>query len=134
MVCIQCGAETKVVNSRLQKRLNQVWRRRKCLACGVVFTTNEVTDYGGSIAVRNHRGALTPFSRDKLLLSLYASLQHRKTAAQDASSLSDTVISRVLTQSQHSVIDDRNIVNTVYLVLLRFDKVAAVHYEAFHKG
>jgi transcriptional regulator NrdR family protein len=134
MVCIQCGAETKVVNSRLQKRLNQVWRRRKCTSCGIIFTTNEVTDYGGSIAVRDHRGTLTPFSRDKLLLSLYASLQHRESAAQDATALSDTVISRILTQSQHSVIDDQNIVNTAYLVLLRFDKVAAVHYEAFHRG
>ena len=132
MVCIQCGAETKVVNSRLQKRLNQVWRRRKCTTCNIVFTTNEVTDYSGSIAVRDYNGALAPFLRDKLLLSLYASLQHRKTAAQDAASLTDTVISRLLAQSQRSVIEDRSIVNTAYLVLLRFDKVAAVHYEAFH--
>lgn len=112
--------------------MNQVWRRRKCTTCGVVFTTNEVTDYGGSIAVRDHSGTLSPFSRDKLLFSLHASLQHRKTATRDASSLTDTVISRVLAQSQHSVIEDRNIVNTAYLVLLRFDKAAAVHYEAFH--
>lgn len=132
MVCIQCGGETQVFNSRLQKRLNHVWRRRRCTSCGLAFTTSETTDLAGSVAVRDKHGRLMPFSRDKLLFSLHASLQHRATAAQDAPALADTVITRLLTQMQHSVIEDTSIVNTVIVVLTRFDKAAGVHYQAFH--
>lgn len=133
MNCIYCGGETKVTNSRLKKRLNQVWRRRECLACSMVFTSREDADYQGSLAVRNADGSLQPFMRDKLFLSLHSSLQHRKQAVQDATALTNTVIARLLSQSQRSVLDDQSIVNTAYLVLMRFDKVAAVHYEAFHR-
>ncbi|HET9174078.1 MAG TPA: hypothetical protein VFN56_02225 [Candidatus Saccharimonadales bacterium] len=59
-------------------------------------------------------------------------MQHRSTAVQDASALVDTVIARLLTQMQHSAIEDKNIATTAYLVLLRFDKAAAIHYQAFH--
>lgn len=133
MVCIYCSSETKVANSRLKRRLNQVWRRRECLTCGMVVTSREAADYSGALAVRDANGALSPFLRDKLFLSLYNSLQHRKTALQDAMALADTVISRLLSQSQHSILEDQSIANTSYLVLARFDKVAAVHYDAFHR-
>jgi transcriptional regulator NrdR family protein len=132
MVCIQCGADTQVSNSRLQKRVNHVWRRRKCLNCGLVFTTTEETDLRGSVTVRDRDGRLAPFSRDRLLLSIHASLQHRPAATGDASALADTIIARLLVQMQHSVIEDTSIVNTVAVVLSRFDKAAAVHYQAFH--
>lgn len=134
MICIHCGSETKVVNSRLQKRLNGVWRRRACDTCGGVFTSHEIADYASSLAVRNAKGALRPLLRDKLLLSMYKSLQHRATALEDAAALTDTIIARLLKQAQHSIIEDKSIVNTAYLVLLRFDKAAAVHYQAFHES
>ena len=133
MVCIQCSGNTRVFNSRHKKRLNQVWRRRECEQCGLVFTSLEHVDFPTSMAVRNASGHLEPFSRDKLLLSLYKSLQHRSTAVQDASALTDTVIGRLLAQTQHSVINDTGITSTVYLVLARFDDAASVHYQAFHK-
>jgi transcriptional regulator NrdR family protein len=133
MVCIQCSGETRVFNSRLKKRLNKVWRRRECTQCGLVFTSLEEVDYATSLAVRDADGSLKPFSRDKLLLSLYKSLQHRPTALPDASALTDTVIARLHSQTQHSAINDKSIVATAYLVLARFDTVASVHYQAFHK-
>ncbi|HET7320409.1 MAG TPA: hypothetical protein VFI84_02355 [Candidatus Saccharimonadales bacterium] len=133
MVCIQCSGPTRVFNSRLKKRLNQVWRRRECEHCGLIFTSLEEIDYKTSLAVRDADGRLQPFSRDKLLLSLHKSLQHRPTALSDASALTDTVIARLLSQTQHSAINDRGIVTTAYLVLARFDTVASVHYQAFHK-
>jgi transcriptional regulator NrdR family protein len=99
----------------------------------MVFTSREEADYSGGLAVRDEDGKLSPFLRDKLFLSIYSSLQHRKAALQDSIALTDTVISRLLAQSQHSVLDDQSIRNTAYLVLVRFDKVAAVHYDAFHR-
>ena len=69
MVCLQCGSETKVVNSRLQKRSNQVWRRRQCSSCQSIFTTQETADYSSIWLVKHSSGKLVPFSRDKLFLS-----------------------------------------------------------------
>ncbi|HVV25439.1 MAG TPA: hypothetical protein VHC21_00170 [Candidatus Saccharimonadales bacterium] len=133
MVCIQCGGETAVVNSRHQKRLNQVWRRRSCKNCGSVFTTQESAAYGGAWAVQSRSGALSPFSRDKLLLSLHRSLQHRKTAVHDASALADTIIKRLLGIVTEGKLESQQIKQAAQVALNRFDKAASVHYAAFHQ-
>lgn len=133
MVCVQCGAQTQVINSRHQKRANQVWRRRKCRACGTVFTSEESPAYGASWAVRSPSGALAAFSRDKLLLSLHRSLQHRSTALEDAAGLTDTVIKKLSDVIAEGVIESRSIVHVTQVALSRFDQAASTHYAAFHK-
>jgi transcriptional repressor NrdR len=132
MVCVHCGQKTQVSNSRLQRRANQVWRRRACLNCGAVFTTLESTDYGAAWLVKGLTGALAPFSRDKLFLSLYASCQHRPTAITDAGALSDTLIAKLLPQVQGGVVTTQAIAAAAQVALSRFDAAAAVHYQAFH--
>lgn len=134
MVCIHCGGETKVVNSRLQRRNNQVWRRRRCLNpdCGALFTSEESADYGSAWAVRNASGGLKPFSRDKLLLSLHGSLKHRPTALQDAGGLADTVIRRLAAAVTDGALESHAIISTTLVALNRFDKAAGVHYAAHH--
>jgi transcriptional repressor NrdR len=134
MVCIQCGAETQVFNSRHQKRSNQVWRRRKCLKCQAVFSTTESADYGALWAVIGKNGRLTPFSRDRLFLSLYNSLQHRHSAIKDANGLTTTVISKLTPLASNASLPSSVILSTVQLTLNRFDNVASVHYHAFHKN
>jgi transcriptional regulator NrdR family protein len=79
-------------------------------------------------------GRYEPFSRDKLLLSLYKSCEHRKDALSDAASLTDTVIKKLLTQVQNGVINRTHIIQVVQVALNRFDKAASVHYTAFHKS
>ena len=133
MVCIYCHGETRVINSRPQKRLNRVWRRRTCYVCGVTFTSVEAVDLSGSVTVR-HLKALQPFQRDKLLMSIYDSLKHRKTALSDATGLTDTVISKLYPLMQQAVLQKIDIIQTTTLVLQRFDKPAATYYQAFHPG
>jgi transcriptional regulator NrdR family protein len=88
MVCVYCGSETKVTNSRHQKRTNQVWRRRQCLKCTALFTTEEKTDHTSLWKVKkNNEETLVAFSRDKLFLSIYKSCEHRLNALADAASL-----------------------------------------------
>ena len=132
MVCVHCGADTQVINSRHQKRLNQVWRRRKCKQCGAIFSTEESASYDGVWAVKSSSGTLQPFSRDKLLLSLYMSCKHRKNALRDAGALTDTVIKKLL-GSHSGAIDKKLIVSTCQVALNRFDKSASTHYAAFHR-
>lgn len=131
MKCIYCLGDTRVVNSRLQKRENNVWRRRTCLICGTVFTTEEAADLSGSIRVLNNK-QLEAFQRDKLYLSIYDSLRHRKTAQQDATELTDTILTTLYPHMHDATITRMQIIEVTASVLTRFDKVAATSYTAFH--
>lgn len=134
MVCIYCFGETKVNNSRPQKRGNQVWRRRQCLDCKAIFTSVETADLSSALAVKKQHKHLEPFSRDKLLISLYGSLKHRKSAIKDARGLTDTIISQLLASAQAGSLNSKDIQEVVHRTLKRFDGPAAVHYQAFHQG
>lgn len=132
MVCIYCGGDTKVINSRHQKRANNVWRRRQCTVCNTVFSTIEAPDTSLSITVRKHQSVLEPFERDKLFISVYESLKHRKSALADATGLTTTILTRIYQLAQDSVIERDIIVTVTVSVLERFDTVAATHYMAYH--
>jgi transcriptional regulator NrdR family protein len=133
MVCLHCSGKTSVTNSRPQQRSNQVWRRRQCRKCNAVFTTTETAQYGGAWAVRGKSGHLSPFSRDKLFLSLYKSCGHRKTALNDAGALADTVIKKLAGLVSGGKIESKAITQVVQVALNRFDKAASSHYQAFHR-
>lgn len=130
MVCLYCANQTAVANSRLQKKSNHIWRRRKCLHCRAVFTTIEAPDLQTGLSVY-HQNSYKPFYRDKLFISIYESLKHRKAALTDATALTDTVLLHLQPVINGTVDRDR-IVSTVLGVLQRFDKVAATHYGAYH--
>ena len=132
MVCIYCGGPTDITNSRPQKRVNKVWRRRRCHNCDAVFTTIEAAGLTDSLLVRN-KGRLQPFSRDKLFLSIYNSCKHRKTAVNDATALTDTVLGRLPAILNEAAVERPLLITTIQEVLAHFDTAAAVHYAAFHK-
>jgi transcriptional repressor NrdR len=131
MLCLYCGGPTQVVNSRHQKRPNQVWRRRKCTICGAVFTTNERPDLEQALSLRRGR-TVTPFSREILLLSVYDSLKHRPTAVADAVGLTTTIISQLRPFITDAAVERDVLVTVAGEVLGRFDKTAATVYRAFH--
>lgn len=131
MICIFCGNKTAVANSRFQRRQLAVWRRRNCRACGLTFTTQEKVNYSlSSLKVLGAKGALEPFSETKLLLSLYGSLSHRKSAAADAKALTDTVISQLLPARKS--IEVRDITSTAYKTLKKFDLPGSTYYKAHY--
>ena len=132
MVCIHCGSETHVINSRPQKRLNQVWRRRRCNTCQAVFTTEETTQFQAVWALRGLKNGVVPFSRDKLLLSVYKICEHRKTALEDARGLTDTIINKLRDRVVDGVLTRPVITQVTQVSLNRFDGAASVHYAAFH--
>ncbi len=133
MNCMNCDGNTKVKNSRHQVRSNQVWRRRQCLKCKAVFTTEETIYYQAAWLVRDKLGAYMPFMPDKLVLSLNKSLQHRPTALSDAIGLSHTIIRKLQPQFTDGMIDNKAIVQVTQVALNRFDHAASVHYEAHHR-
>jgi transcriptional repressor NrdR len=133
MVCTYCGGETAVVNSRHQKRANQVWRRRRCDNCQSLVTTVEGLDYAASISIKTGAGRLQPFQRDILFISVYESLRHRKTAVADAEALTATILRNLpSTFTPDQAVDRSKLVELVKNTLQRFDQAAAVQYGAFH--
>lgn len=132
MVCIYCSGSTNVINSRLQKKLNRVWRRRKCLACQSIFTTLEALDSPRAVLVKGSENNLSPFYRDKLFISVYESCRHRSSALADAEALTDTIISKAFGLASGAQLAKQDILKTAHETLKRFDSAAATHYEAYY--
>lgn len=85
-----------------------------------------------AVRVKPGMNALEPFRRDKLLLSIYGSLSHRKTALQDAGQLAETVIDELIPLMKGGVIATPTISGCLQGVLERFDIAGAVSYRAHH--
>ena len=132
MVCIYCSGSTKVTNSRPQKRLHQVWRRRQCTQCQAIFTTNEAVDFSTSLVVRHPDGSMTPFSRDTLFVSVYRAVGHRERSVEDASALTATITAKLLHGGSEAAVSQADITKTAYETLNHFDAAAAVQYQAYH--
>lgn len=131
MECIYCDHTTQVTNSRPQRRLHQIWRRRRCTSCGAIFTTIEKIELPLSVLV-DTQGNVVPFYRDKLFLSVHEACGHRKTALSDATALTDTIIARLRPLMVSGKIENHQIAEAAHQALRRFDKAAAVHYRAYH--
>jgi transcriptional repressor NrdR len=131
MVCPYCGNETKVTNSRLQKRNNQVWRRRQCLVCGAVFTSHEALELESVLSV-NSGGRLRPFMPDLLLKELILALQDRKDVYTASREVLGTIVRQLLALPQKPVFTPADISKTASAVLKRFDKRAYLRYLADH--
>ena len=133
MVCIYCSANTSVTNSRSTDKKQAVWRRRRCEACGAVFTTHEQPDLSSSFMVQKN-GSLTPFSRDTLYISIYESCKHRERATTDAQDLTKTIITKLVSGRSHtnSAIDLSDIIEISLRTLMAFDTAAGSYYQAYH--
>lgn len=130
MICIYCGGETDVTNSRRQKRNNQVWRRRKCEACGAVFTSHEAIDLFSALVVDSDRS--TPFISDMLFTEVLLALQDRKDCYLAAREVTSTVIRELLRLPDKPRIDPKQISQATAKVLKRLDKRAHLRYMAEH--
>lgn len=132
MVCLYCDTKLVVINSRPQKRTNSVWRRRSCPGCNIAFTSLEEIDPASTLVIKDSSGRLQPFSRDKLFLSVYKSCRHRMDPVEDARALTATIVAR-LGDRKSPELTRRQVIKTVAKVLGRFDSLAAMQYEAYHK-
>jgi transcriptional repressor NrdR len=130
MNCPYCASNSKVTNSRPQKKSNSVWRRRECIRCHAVWTTEEHFRADSVFKVSTDE-LLLDFAPEKLTGSLYSALRHRKTAGSDAKHLSRTVMNS-LQDFQRPVIPKQVITDTVIGVLKNYDKLAADLYKATH--
>lgn len=132
MVCIYCGADTQVINSRLQKKANRVWRRRKCVSCQGLFTSLEGVDYPTSLLLKKDGKRVEPFQRDILFVSVYESCKHRKHATEAAGALTDTILGKLRPHIHNATLARTDVISVASEVLKRFDKAAYTAYLAYH--
>lgn len=80
--------------------------------------------------VEDKSGELIPFSRDTLFFSIATSCGHRKSATADAAALTDTIIRKLLAQSQ-AVLPLTTLKRLAHGTLSNFDVAAATYYQAY---
>lgn len=131
MVCVYCGYETRVINSREQKRNNKVWRRRKCLRCQAIFTTLEELDYSSALRIEQNN-EFKPFLTDLLYTEVLLTLEHRKNAYSDARELTSTIIKQLLASPSSPLFKPSDISQVSAEVLKKFDSRAWHRFAAEH--
>ncbi len=133
MVCPFClHKKTEVYNTRKSTKLNQLWRRRRCLACKRQFTTYESIGIEHIISVTtNGRGAL-PFSKAKLTLDLLKACDHRHDDA--AYWLAETIAQKLITlaRAKNGLVTLADITEICLKTLKLFDATAFVKYLSYH--
>jgi len=131
MECPYCRSKTEVINSRPQKRSNQIWRRRRCSRCQAVFTTHELIDLSSSFMV-SHKAANAPFSSDLLFKELLDNLKGHQRPYEAARELTATITRKVLKSAANGLISPLLISHETAAVLKRFDSRAHLRYIADH--
>lgn len=131
MICIFCGTETKVNNSRSKTKSASTWRRRQCLSCKTIFSTTERPDLSNSIKIKDGSGRYKAFSEDKLFISVYECLSHRKDSHAASRSLINTILEKILPAKGNNL-SSATLAREAYGVLRRYDKPAALMYKARH--
>ncbi len=133
MFCVNCfHMNTKVTNSRPNKKQPSVWRRRQCQACDTVFTTYERPSLADNKPIHLPDGAQDTFNLGRLILSIAEAFSHTpETARLDALWLAQTVEDTLSTE--HQIITPAEIEATTHQVLKRFDEAAALQYAIKHR-
>lgn len=131
MRCIYCSRDTRVVNSRYQKRSNQVWRRRRCERCDAIFTTHEAIDLSSTLLVVTG-GQPRPFVTDILFTEVLMAMVHRRNAYLDAREATNTVIARLLMLPGKPLYSPPQISLITSEVLKKLDRRAYLRFTAEH--
>lgn len=131
MVCLYCNGKTEVINSRAQKRNNQVWRRRKCLKCKAVFTSHEVVELESALYV-DKAGTPTPFLPDLLFTEMLLALGDHKKPYLAAREATKTVIQRLLKLPNKPFFTPQQISLAGGEVLSKLDRRAHLRFVSEH--
>lgn len=139
MFCINCYyPDTKVTNSRPHKKQPSIWRRRRCQACGLTFTTLESPDISGILHVRNAKtGAVETYEKGVLLISILTALHSAGGRPGDAYWLTETVEQHALSylrdhQGTVKHIGTDTLRDLAYETLSAYHQVAGLSYGAAH--
>jgi len=76
---------------------------------------------------------MSPFSRDKLFVSILRAVGHRNRPIDDAGALTATITAKLVLGAATAALRPDDIVAVAHQTLKHFDTAAAVQYAAYHK-
>lgn len=130
MDCPFCRhSKSEVYNSRQHNGQSYVWRRRRCLNCHKPFTTHETADLR-FLTVMKRNGSQEPYTRLKLLVSMYQAYGYNTHYADTIESLTETIESGIL-DLRKTEISTKDIADTVMAVLKRHDPALFMRYLSY---
>lgn len=129
MICPICASDTKIYNSRGTHGKTQTWRRHRCQRCSSTFTTKERIIWDGKVDIETEE-TTTPYSKERLFLSLLRAGASLQLAPGTLSELCDTVESHLQTSGffNNPVQKAATITDTITDVLHRFSPNLALQY------
>ncbi len=131
MRCPRCGgAETRVIDSRMQDANNAIKRRRECRTCGYRFTTFERCE--DPIEVIKTDGSIQPFDRNKLLVGLMRATTKRDIDVSRLNALIDDIELELRSRTRTKV-SSHEIGDMVLKRLEKLDKVAYIRFASVYR-
>jgi len=135
MKCIYCNGKTKVTNTRPREKDHSTWRRRECLNCRSVVTSEESIKLDECLLVYDDNGKQEPFMRDKLFISILQAVDHLPDQIQTAHYLSETILRHCLkNKPMNALLGLDSITNTALRVLKNFDAASAIKYSSYRNN
>lgn len=134
MICPFClHKKTEIYNSRTAHHGTKVWRRRQCLTCKGVFTTEESFD-PTSVWKVEKANKLAPYSRSRLVLSIIRACDHRKNIEARVFYLAQIVEERLLPLASQKklTLTALDIFTVTAEVVKTFDATAYLKYLSYH--
>jgi transcriptional repressor NrdR len=128
MKCISCDAthskkqskQTQIINSRSSNGGKEVWRRRRCLSCGKVFTTKEACDYSALFVIKKNRNRKR-FVYEKLFTSLvFAVFGGKEGDAGNSAIIAKNVSERVL---ERIICINSNYISTKEIISICYEEL-----------
>ena len=137
MLCPGCGSDQIAVsNSRTTSRETQIWRRRKCLRCGFIYTTHEKIDLT-HITVIKRSGRKVKYIGAKLYSAIYSAVAGQKSLDRgDAGVMAEKFFQKVeekLTLLRKKEISTSEIGDIVINIIMAENAGAALRYLAYFK-
>jgi transcriptional regulator NrdR family protein len=133
MKCLYCKSKkTEVSNSRTVK--NGVWRRRRCVSCGALFTTRE-TALADNLFVIKKNSKRQRFMYEKVFISIFSALNTKQnsdngTNAKHAKAITESVIKKII-EHQGKEVSTKMIIVMVYCELKKQGRLYADHYAYY---
>lgn len=138
MHCPFCGSSQLVVaNSRPTKGNLQIWRRRKCLKCGEVFTTYERMTLSHLVVIKKS-GRKQKYNRAKLYSGIYHSTIDRKNLDRgDASEFAEKMTNQVekeILMLKRKRIKSTEITDIILKILRKKTPASFLSFLAYREG
>ena len=135
MKCPFCkSSKTDVVNSRKTSDSRGVWRRRKCLKCGEIYTTTEYFSHDSLFVVKRNL-IRRKFVYEKLFVSIFNAVLGGKIRDQGddatrAKRLTREIIDEII-KLQSKYVSTKEIVSFAYKILEKENPFFATRYAMY---